>query len=200
MRIRSLAVIVYLLGSALWCASADAQSWVGGASVGSARQHDYEVGGPISHRDESATAYRIFGGYTFAKHYAAVLSYVDFGEPEYSGPAFGGFTDRLKASAIDMSLIAGFAPGEQKLVNVFGMVGLFRFSQDVHYVDPGEIYDGTDTGVRFSYGTGVQLNLGPVWAMHVAFQRFPRVGDKNNSGHEYTRDLIDLGFDYRFGL
>ena len=177
--------------------SASAQGWLVGASVGEAKQYDYEVGGEITGSDDTDTGYRAFGGYVFTPNMAVVLSYVDLGEMKYDGPAFGGFTDSLKAKGLDASFLAGWRPGSQKRFMLFGTVGLFRWQQDVNYNDPSGHYPYEDKGTSFSYGAGgeVSIGAGAHWGFHFSYQRFMDVGDENNSGHEYDRDFISVGAD-----
>jgi hypothetical protein len=180
--------------------AANAQSWLGGASVGQAKQFNYTVGGPIANAHSADTAMRAFGGYMFNGWAGAVLSYVDLGSPKYDGPAWGGFNDSLKASAVDLSVLLTFTPGDQHLWGPFISIGTFQFSQDVHYRDASGTYDYHDTGTRLSYGAGVRFNVGKAWGVHFGWQRFNKVGDERNSGHEYNRDVMETGFEYRFGL
>jgi OmpA-OmpF porin, OOP family len=178
-----------------------AQSWVVGASVGSAEQYDYSVGGTIDDSHETDTGFRVFGGYFFHPNFGGVLSFVDLGKPRYAGPAFGGFTDSLSADGVDLSMVAGWAPGAQSIARVFGTVGLFRWQQNVHYVDGSGTYDYHDKGMSVSFGGGVEFGFGKggAWGMHIAYQLFKDVGENANSGHKYDRSLLDVGVEYRFG-
>jgi OOP family OmpA-OmpF porin len=180
---------------------AGAQGWLAGGAVGQARQYDYSVGGPIATTDDTDTGFRVFGGFMFHPNFGGILSYVDLGKPYYDGPAFGGFTDELSAKGVDLSFVAGWAPGTQDLIRLFSTVGIFRWQQDVLYVDDSGVYDYNDKGTSLSYSAGVELSLGKgaAWGMHVAYQRFLDVGDNNNSGHEYDRSMVEVGFEYRFG-
>ena len=175
--------------------------WLAGASVGSAKQYDYSVGGEISDSDDSSVGYRAFGGFMWPLGFGVVGSYVDLGEVSYSGPAFGGFTDDLSAAGFDLSLMGAVSPGAQDAFHIFGTVGMFRFQQDVHYVDPSGVFDYEDKGTSLSYALGLDYALGAAakWGVHVAYQKFTDVGDEDNSGHEYDRDFISLGAEYRFG-
>ena len=194
-------VVTATIAAALFCQEASAQGWLAGASGGTTTQYDYSVGGPIAVSDDSDTGYRAFGGYLFMPVVGAVVSYVDLGTMKYDGPAFGGFTDSLDADAIDISVIAGWAPGSQDHLSFFGTVGMFHFNQDVHYVDDSGVYDYSDSGWSFSYGAGAEYTIGAEakWGVHLNYQMFTGVGDEDNSGHEYDRSLIAVGFDYRFG-
>lgn len=180
-----------------------AQSWIAGGAVGSAKQHDYEVGGPIATRDESDTSMRVFGGYLLGPMQGVIVSLVDLGTAYYDGPAFGGFTDYLDADGIDISYLAGWAPGTQQRVALFGTVGVFSWNQDVTYTDATGTYVFGDDGASFSIGFGTEVNFSAAgtsaWGLHFEYQLFKDVGEFDNSGHEYDRDLISIGIDYRFG-
>lgn len=180
-----------------------AQGWFAGGTVGSAKQQDYQVGGPISTRDESDGAARLFGGYLISPFQGVVASYVDLGTAYYAGPAFGNFTDSLDADGIDISYMAGWAPGSQQRISLFGTVGLFSWDQDVTYTDATGTYNYSDKGTGFSMGIGTEINLGSsgagAWGINLEYQLFKDVGDALNSGHEYDRDMFSIGVDYRFG-
>ena len=198
---RWLAVSVLVLAGFVAHGEASAQGWLAGASVGGTKQYDYEVGGEIANSDDTSFGYRAFGGYTFPPGVGIIGSYVDLGDATYDGPAFGGFTDKLSAKGFDLSFLGAWSPGKQDRVNVFGLVGMFYFKQDVHYVDPSGSFDYEDKGTSFSYGLGTDVSIGAAakWGVHVEYQRFTNVGDDNNSGHEYDRDFFSVGADYRFG-
>ena len=183
--------------------SASAQGWFTGGTLGSAVQNDYEVGGPISTRDDSDSSYRVFGGYLISPLQGVVASYVDLGTAYYDGPAFGGFADYLSAEGFDISYIIGWAPGSQQRVSLFGTAGIFAWDQDVTYTDIGapEVYN--DSGTSFSVGVGTEINFDSggtsAWGINIEWQVFKNVGDKNNSGHEYDREVFSVGAHYRFG-
>lgn len=182
---------------------AQAQSWILGGAVGSAAQQDYEVGAPITVRDDEDTAFRLFGAYLLTPMQGVVVSWIDLGTPRYEGPAFGGFADSLEAYGVDLSYLAGFAPGDQERVLLFGTVGIFHWNQDVTLTDASGTFEYGDDGTSFSVGVGADIRLGAggtsAWGIQVAYQLFKNVGEAENSGHEYDRDLLSVGVDYRFG-
>jgi hypothetical protein len=195
-----------MIAVAMICAAtaleASAIDWLVGGAIGQAEQYDYSVGGPIDNEDDTDTAYRISGGARFHPNIGVTVSYLDLGEPSYDGPAFGGFTDELEATGWDFSVVAGLAPGQQTMFTVFGMVGLFVWEQDVHYVDPSGTYDYNEDGESLSYGGGLAFRPGgdgSPFAIHAAYQYFQDVGDEDNSGHEYDRSLFEFGVDYLIG-
>jgi len=196
-------ILFVTLLAAIGASSASAEGWLAGGSFGPAKQFDYEVGGPIANNDNSDTGYRVFGGYLFNPNYGVVTSYVDLGAANYDGPAFGGFTDTLDSEGVDVSFIVALAPGAQERTRIFSTIGLFTWTQDVHYVDGSGTYDYHDSGRSLSFGVGTEITLGAgdaaQWGVHFEWQRFRKVGDKNNSGHQYDRELVSVGVDYRFG-
>ena len=180
-----------------------AQEWIVGGAVGTAKQHDYAVGGPVGRRDDTDTAYRLFGGYLVTPIHGVVVSYVDLGTVSYGGPAFGGFTDSLDADGIDVSYVAGWRPGEQERIALFGTAGVFSWKQDVTYTDSTGTFRYRDEGRSLSVGFGTEVNFNAAGssacAFHAEYQLFSDVGKAGNSGHEDDRDLISVGVDYRFG-
>ncbi|HUF72750.1 MAG TPA: outer membrane beta-barrel protein [Gammaproteobacteria bacterium] len=193
-----------LLGAiAIVPVQARAQDWILGGAVGSAKQQDYAVAGSIATREDTDTAFRLFGGYLVSPMQGVVVSYVDLDTPHYEGPAFGGFADSLDGYGVDLSYLAGWAPGEQQRVSLFGTVGIFHWNQDVTLTDASGRLEYGDDGTSFSAGFGADINLSAdgtnAWGIHVAYQLFKNVGEAENSGHEYDRELLSVGIDYRFG-
>ena len=185
--------------------SAMAQTWVVGGSIGAAKQQDYQMAGPLTKSDDVDTAFGLFGGYTIRENQLVVASFVDLGKPSYAGSAFVGFTDSLDADGFDISYVAGWKPGNQERISIFGSVGVLSWDQDVRYMDTVSpeplVYH--DEGTSFSVGFGADFNLeadgSSPWAIHVAYKLFKDVGDADNSGHELDREAIYVGIAYRFG-
>ncbi|MGD8339847.1 MAG: hypothetical protein PVH89_03645 [Gammaproteobacteria bacterium] len=184
-------------------ADAGAQTWVVGGSVGAAEQQDYAIGGTVTNRDDVDTAFGVFGGYMIKEHQIVVASFVDFGTPSYSGPAFGGFTDALDADGFDISYVAGWAPNDQERISIFGSLGVLSWDQDVRYTDTSGTFEYHDEGTSFSLGFGADFNLeadgSSPWSVHATYKLFKDVGDADNSGHELDRALLSFGIAYRFG-
>ena len=183
---------------------AQAQGWIVGGAVGQAMQDDYDIGGPVSMRDDTDDSYRIFGGYLVSPNQGVVVSYIDLGTTYYDGPAYGNFTDYFEAEGFDISYIVGFAPGAQQRVSLFGTLGLFAWDQDESYTElvgtSPTRYEYADSGTSFSVGLGTDINFDSggtsAWSIHVEWQLFKDVG---NSGQEYDREVFSVGASYRFG-
>lgn len=182
---------------------AGAQGWFAGGAFGQAMQQDYDIGGPVTTKDDTDDSYRVFGGYLISPLQGVVASWIDLGKPYYDGPAFGGFTDSLSAKGIDISWILGWAPGTQDRVALFGTVGVFAWDQVARYTDTSGFVKYKDEGTSFSFGLGTEIKLGSEsdspWGIHLEWQLFKDVGDAGNSGHEYDREVVSVGTSYRFG-
>jgi OmpA-like transmembrane domain len=196
----ALLVLVTVVGMPL---TARAQSWIVGVSAGAARQEDYAIGSAVTTRDDSDAAARLFGGYRVTANQGVIASYLDLGTPTYEGPAAGGFKDELDANGIDVSYFYGWTPGDQQRASLFATVGLMRWNQDVTYTDGSGKAEYNDDGTSFTLGLGTEIKFGASgagpWAFHVQYQLFKNVGDPENSGHEYDREMVSLGIGYRFG-
>ena len=182
---------------------ADAQDWIAGASAELAQQNDYDIGVPIANSDDSDVAFRLFGGYQVSSMQAVIVSYVDLGAAEYSGPALGGFSDSLEADGIDASYVVGWAPGNQNRVALFGTIGVFSWDQDVSLTDSTIDFQASDDGTSLSLGFGVEVNMkadgSSPWGVHFDYQLFKDVGTVENSGQELDREMAGVGVSYRFG-
>ena len=200
---RSLAGTTALVLAALGAVpdSARAQDWIVGGAIGSAKQQDYAVGGPVATRDDTDASFRTFGGYLVRPMQGIVVSYVDLGTASYEGPGFGGFADSLEANGVDFSYLAGFRPGDQQRISLFGTVGILHWNQDVTLTDAAGTFDYADDGTSFSVGFGTEISLGAgnAWGILIAYQLFKDIGELENSGLEYDRETLSVGVAYRFG-
>jgi hypothetical protein len=201
--LRNYSLPTLLAAACLAATDVSAQGWFAGGAFGQATQQDYDVGGPIATTHDTDDSARVFGGYLISPLQGVVASYIDLGTAYYDGPAFGGFTDYLDAEGFDISWIVGWAPGSQERVALFGTVGVFAWDQDVTYTDTSGTAVFRDEGTSFSIGVGSEVRLGASstspWGVHFEYQLFKDVGDANNSGHEYDREVISVGASYRFG-
>lgn len=194
---RSLVVAAFVLFAAL--APAAAQGWGIAGTVGQSDTKDYSVGAgqPVENRDSQDTAFAMAGGYMFSKYFGSLVSYVNLGESNYSGSAYGGFTDTLKVDGWNLSGL-GLVPFGSRWGG-FAMLGMFRWNQEVRYRDASGPYDYDESGLSLSYGLGFSVDVVPkALGIHFEYQVFTNVGDKDNSGHEYDRSMISLGVVYRF--
>jgi hypothetical protein len=168
-------------------------------TAGETITHDYSVGGPIANLDDKGTGFEALVGYEFSGVLAAEASYVDLGSMTADGPAFGGFTDELKAKGFGLSAVGTYPPATPLAGQV--RLGGFRWTQDIDYHDVGEDYVASEDGVGFAAGGGLRYRIPslPALGITAAWTRYFKVGDPDKSGHSYDRDFISAGVSYQFG-
>jgi OOP family OmpA-OmpF porin len=152
-----------------------------GASVGQSTISDgcSGVPGGVS-CDDSATTFKLFGGYQFNRHIAAELGYSDK-LAEVSASGFGASAS-AKASAWELVAIPSYPLTDQ--FSVYGKIGGY-YSEMKGSNGAKE----TDNGLTFGLGAGYQFtrNVG----MRVEWQRYSDVGGSDV-------DALNLGLLYRF--
>ena len=173
MKTRKLAAASALAIAGAFAASqASAQAYVG-ASIGQSDVDDEITTGLITSGsvDGKDTAFKIFGGFMFNRHFGIEGAYVDLGEVSYSG-SFGGTPvtgGKVEVSGVNISALGAFPVNEQ--FSIFGKIGLFIWDAEASDVTGGVPFsakiDGTDVsfGVGASYSFTRNLALRAEWEM-----------------------------------
>ncbi len=159
------ALALLLVSSTAW-AGGDSGIYLG-ASLGSAGL-DVSTGG-VSY-DDSATGYKIFGGYNFGLiplvNVGVEASYVDFGTAEDSGT-------ETSVTGIDAFGLAGVNMGP---IMLFGKVGAIMWDGEM----TGSFGSGDDSGTDPAYGIGLQFQLLSI-ALRAEYEMF-------------STDAVDISF------
>ncbi len=187
-------------------------AWLAGANGGSTEFGDYELEAEADSLDDSDTGWSIYGGYRFSPYFALTSGYVDLGALDASaegdempvlsarkqvGP--GGFTDKIEADGFVL-WGHGVLPLSARAQG-FASVGIFFWNQDVTYEDFEGPWQGSSSGSSLAYGLGFNVFLTPAQnsSITVSWQRFPDVGDLDETGHENDVDFFSAGFVLHFG-
>lgn len=157
MKIRKTLVAAALaLSGALAAAQASAQGFVGG-SIGQSDIDDEIASGLITSGtvDGKDTAWKIFGGYMFNRHFGLEAAYVNLGEVTYSGSFFGSPVTggKVEVTGFNISALGSYPVNEQ--FSVFGKIGLFLWDAEASDTTGGVPFSATDDGVDLSFGIGV---------------------------------------------
>lgn len=126
----------------------------------------------ISSCSDTATAYRIGGGYQFSRYFGAEVSYADLGNVNpVSGP--GGFTQSTKAKTLQGAAI-GYLPLPAGF-SIFGKLGLARtkFDQSWNGPPPG---NASASNTNLAYGIGAQFDFLRNFAVRAQYEDFGNVG------------------------
>lgn len=170
--------------------------WFIGAGAGQAGIDDYALESEADRLDDTPTAWRIFAGRRFDRHFALGLGYVDFGEVEASGVSFGGFSDRIEVQALEI-LGIGIWP-VTRAIEVYAIAGYVHWEQDVTQTVTGVTERFSASGQSASLGVGANWWVTDSLGLQLEWRRYVELGEFEKTGRENRRDVVTLGVSWRF--
>lgn len=192
-------------------ALADDTGWYGGLNAGRARASidDQRITSGLLGSgfatsaivdDNSATGFKVFGGYQFNRNFALEGGYFDLGRFGYRAttvPA-GTLDGTIRLKGLNLDTV-GILPITDKL-SAFGRIG-------INYADARDRFSGSgavnvldtapqkrDTNIKF--GLGLQYAVTDALNLRVEAERY-RINDA--IGNRGDVDLVSVGLVYRFG-
>ncbi|HWM42885.1 MAG TPA: outer membrane beta-barrel protein [Burkholderiales bacterium] len=183
---------------ALSATQASAQGGYIGGSIGQSDIDDEITSGLINGSqsvDGKDTAWKIFGGFMFNRHFGLEVGYVDLGEVSYSGTtdAFGPIepvTDgKVEVWGLNISAIGALPVTEQ--FSVFGKLGLFFWDAEANDTTGGLPFSAQDDGADLSFGVGLSYNFTRNLGVRAEWEMFQKVSDADAS-------LVSVGLLWRF--
>ncbi len=105
--------------------------------------------------DDSATGWKVFGGYRFTRHVAAEIGYLDTGEAEES---FEGADLTLGAAGTTTSVIASLPIGERFALHA--RAGFIDWEAELSAADSEGTFSSTASGQDLYWGAGATMNVG----------------------------------------
>lgn len=105
--------------------------------------------------DDSATGWKVFGGYRFTRHFAAEIGYLDTGEAEES---VEGATLTLGAEGTTTSIIATLPIGERFALHA--RAGFIDWQAELTATDSEGTFRSSASGQDFYWGAGATMDLG----------------------------------------
>ena len=181
------------LGGALAATQASAQGGFLGGSLGQVDFDEDVTTGLIDANksvDGKDTAWKIFGGYMFNRHFGIEAAYLNLGEVSYSG-TFGGLPvtgGKIEVTGFNISAIGNLPVSEQ--FSVFGKIGLFLWDAEASDTTGGLPFSGSEDGSDISFGVGVGYQFTRNLGVRAEWEMF-----KANEG---DATLISLGLVWRF--
>ena len=182
---------------ALCATSASAQGYIGG-SIGQSDIDEEITSGLINGNqsvDGKDTAWKIFGGYMFNRHFGLEVAYVDLGEVSYSGtftdpdgtvPVTGG---KVEVAGVNLSAIGAVPVTEQ--FSVFGKLGFLFWDAEANDTTDGQPFSAQDDGADLSFGVGLGYNFTRNLGVRAEWEMFQNVSDADVS-------LVSVGLLWRF--
>jgi OOP family OmpA-OmpF porin len=164
--------------------------WLVGGSFG---QSKFNVDCSGATCDNTDTAFRVFGGYNFNKHFGVELGYGDLGKMTVSsGPVSG----EIKATVWDL-LAVGTLPIADKF-SLYGKLGMYRaetkLSGSVAGLGSGSSKDN-NTDLTYAIGGGYDFNKN--LGVRLEWQRYSKVGSDDTGGSGDV-DVYGVAVVYRF--
>ena len=159
------AAVTFLTGALAFAAAPAAAQYYAGASVGQFKEKE---------SGETATGFKIFGGYEFNKNLAAEAAYVGSGTVKAAGGDF-------KVTGLTAAAVGTYPINDQ--FSLLGTVGLFHWS-----VSPGSI-----SGNDIFFGAGATYNISKILGVRAEYDRYKLGGDADT-----TVTALSVGVQYRF--
>jgi OOP family OmpA-OmpF porin len=186
-----LAVIVALAFVAPAAAQQQDRGFYAGASLGQSKAKsscDGLAGTGISCEDTD-TAWKVFGGYQFMRHFAVELGYSDLGEVTATAGA-----NRLSVESSAFELVGvGILPVADRF-SVFAKVGLYR--ADTEATSNIAALNGKENNTDLTYALGARYDFTGKVGAFLQWQRYQDVGGGDIG--EDDVDVISLGVLFRF--
>lgn len=164
-----------------------AENYYGALDIGQAKGSDICTGNPpsISGCEDTATAFRIAGGYQFSPNWGAEVSYADYGSGSVGsgniGAPFGNVSGNWKATALE---IAGV--GTLPISGGFSLTGKLGLTStdikvDINSSSLGSISESNTTS-KLTFGVGAKFAVNKNVAIRAQYEDFGTVGDSNTTG------------------
>lgn len=162
------------------------RGWYAGGSIGQSKA-DCDVSTfPGASCDDTDTAFRVFGGYTFNKYLGAELGYADLGKVTAT---VGSLSAEIKSTAWDIVAV-GTIPVADKF-SLYGKLGFYQGDSKASGVASGS---DSSSGMTYTVGAGYDFNKN--LGMRVDWQRYTDVGGDTVGKSDV--DVIGVGVVYRF--
>jgi OOP family OmpA-OmpF porin len=183
-----LASVIALSGFA---PQAAAQSFVGGSLGQSDIDSDITAGlitsGSVDGKD---TAWKLFGGYMFNRHFGIEGAYVDLGEVSYSGTFFGAPVTggKVEVNGFNIAALGSYPLTDE--FSIFGKIGLFLWDVKASDTTGGAPFSDKADGTDISFGLGVGYNFSRNLGVRAEWERFEL--------DDTDADLLSIGIVWRF--
>jgi len=162
--------------------------YVGGA-LGQASTDVPEASGSGVTVDDSATGYKVFGGYNVAKYFSVEGSYVDGASVNIDAAPY---TSSIETSGFAFRAM-GVLPLRERL-SLFADLGMYMWNGDATISDGNSTASGSEDGTDPVYGIGMGWQVIPKGNVRVEIERY----EASVEGTSMDTDMISVGFAYKF--
>ena len=176
--------------------SAMAEDFYGALDVGQTKAKDACMGAPADCKD-TATLYRIAGGYQFTPTFGAEISYADYGKANLGSFAVFGVpvTSDWKITGEQLSVIGAFPLGD--VFSLTGKVGVAHSTIKLSANLPGNSVTLSSSSTNLAWGIGALFNINNSFAIRAQYEDLGNVGDAATTGTAKV-SLMSVGAMLRF--
>jgi OOP family OmpA-OmpF porin len=137
--------------------------------------------------DESDTAFKVLGGYSFNQSFAIELAYFDGGDAEMSlgdGAAVG-----VGLSGLNVSAVGSIPLGD--VFTLFGKIGYSSYDAEVSaYVDGSTVFSEKVSDEDLTYGVGGAFSFGQSFSLRAEYEML--------DASDAELNVLSIGGVYRF--
>jgi len=188
---KTLVASALAISAALAANQASAQAFAGG-SIGQSDIDDEIAAGLITAGtvDGKDTAWKIFGGYMFNRHFGVEGAYVNLGEASYSGNFFGSPVTggKVEVTGFNVAALGSYPINEQ--FSVFGKIGLFLWDAEASDTTGGVPFSAKEDGTDLSFGVGLGYNFTRNLGVRLEWEMFEAA--------DADATLLSIGIAWRF--
>ena len=205
----SLFLAITGLGCAVGAQAAADNGWYLGAGVGRSDARDLSgidstlAGYGITSRssiDDSATAWKLFGGYQVNKHFGLEGGYADLGRYDINSsvtaPGAGPGAGNWEADNVWSLAAVGYLPIHDRF-SAFGKAGLAYSRVNFTHSSPGAAVNASDNTTNPLFGLGLKYDFTKNASVRGEFERYQNLANASTTG-ETSVNVWSLGMQYLF--
>jgi len=142
--------------------------------------------------DDKGSAWKLFGGYQFTRHWGIEAGYVDLGK----GTIATDLPAAVQVEGTAWQLVGtGTLPLSQQF-DMFGKLGIYRGELDAHGKVLGVSASVSGRSTEWTYGLGARWNFSKNWSARIEWEKFDKFG--NDTTGRADINLLSFGVSYRF--
>jgi OOP family OmpA-OmpF porin len=153
------------------------------------------AGTTITNCDDTATGWKVYGGYQFTRIWGMEMAYIDFGKATASGFVLG-VPIAAEAQTKGWQLVATATVPITPQFDAFGKLGVWRSDVDLNVSTAGVVALTSGHSTELAYGLGAKWNFSRNWSARLEWERFNDAGNQNTGRSDL--DLISIGVSYKF--
>lgn len=176
-----------------------ADDFYGAIDIGQTKATDACTGLPAGWTGckDTATIYRIAGGYQFTPMWGAEVSYGDYGKGDLGSGTVSSFpvTENWKLSGFQFSGTGTFPLGDA--FALIGKIGLARSDVTITAAALGNSASVSATSTKLAFGIGAEYSFTKSVAVRAQYENLGTVGDASTTGTAKV-SLLSAGVVYKF--